>query len=150
MNPSPLQLEFSVINNIKIDSNDAYKVDAKKPIFRDFGKADFSSMVDVATNSKDKSKFKVKLITRLQATEASQPPYTFEIAMIGYFKVPGTMPEQKALDLINFNGPAVLYGSVREIISQMTSRGAFPQLILPTVNFMPPKDLKEIKKSKRT
>ena len=141
MNPSPLQLEFSVINNIKIDSSEAYKVDAKNPIFRDFDKADFSSNVDVAY-SEDKKKFKVKLKTWLHATELSQPPYTFEITMTGYFGVDERLTEQKGLDLVTFNGPAVLYGSIREIVFQMTSRGAFPQLVLPTVNFIQPKETK--------
>jgi preprotein translocase subunit SecB len=142
MNPSPLQLEFSVINNIRIDSSEDYKVDVNNPVYRDFEKADFSSNVDVAY-SEDKKKFKVKLKTWLHATEESQPPYTFEITMTGYFGVDERLTEQKASDLVTFNGPAVLYGSIREIVFQMTSRGAFPQLVLPTVNFIHPKETKD-------
>jgi preprotein translocase subunit SecB len=40
--------------------------------------------------------------------------------------------------LVEYNGPAVLYGSIRELVMQVTSRGPFPPIVLPTVSFVNP------------
>jgi preprotein translocase subunit SecB len=140
MNQSPLQLEYSIINNFHIDSNEAYIAPSSNPFFSGYDEAEYSSKIDVATHAEDNTKFLVKLRVWLSPTESMKPPYTFDITVTGFFKVSAEIAEEKRRDIVTINGPAVLYGTIRELVAQMTSRGPLSQMILPTVNFIPQED----------
>jgi len=64
------------------------------------------------------------------------PEYTFEIEVVGLFDVDSEYPADKAENLVRVNGPAVLFGAIREMVANLTARGPFPTVELPTVTFI--------------
>ena len=88
------------------------------------------------------------------------PPYTGEIEVLGFFEVAKKFPKERLQMLVHCNAPAMLYGAVREMVFNLTSRGPNSHINLPTVSFIddhhrmnddktpPKKSLKEPKKRK--
>lgn len=60
--------------------------------------------------------------------------YLIEVSQAGIFYMPGHQDEglEKAFGIFC---PTVLFPYVREVISDLSSRGGFPVLVLPNVNF---------------
>jgi preprotein translocase subunit SecB len=77
---------------------------------------------------------KLELNKEKRAFEAS--PYYVFLDITGYFSFEeGTEPD--TIDkMIGFNGPAVLYGVARGIVSQITANCRNGKFVLPTVNFV--------------
>ncbi len=65
-------------------------------------------------------------------------PYTFEVEMIGFFRVHESYPKEKVSQMAGTNAPALLYSAIREVIGNMTSRSPFPMIFLPSVTFLKP------------
>ena len=137
MKASSLQLETSAITRIRLDSNKAYPRELVSKKFDQFGDAGLESSVEVGADDSDPSRHFVKLAIRMLGSESVQPPYILEIEIIGIFNCENTDPACRD-DLIQANGPAVLYGSIRELVMLLTSRGPYQPLVLPTVNFLTP------------
>ncbi len=71
------------------------------------------------------------------------PTYRFEIEMMGLFEVDKKLladDRKHAEEMFRVNAPSILYGSVREILLQLTSRSIVGPYILPTVAFLDMKD----------
>lgn len=62
-------------------------------------------------------------------------PYSFEVVLIGFFRVADSFPAEDAQKLSDANAPAVLYGAARELISGVTGRGPSTALCLPSLTF---------------
>lgn len=80
---------------------------------------------------------KLKVLMGHNLQEGVVSPYRFSIEMIGIFSFDESVPDDRRANLLEVNGPAVLYGSIREIIHAMTARSRYSALLLPTVTFMP-------------
>jgi hypothetical protein len=79
----------------------------------------------------------VTLRVVLADKEGDDPvPYTGEIEAVGFFSVDQTWPEGNVGQLVVVNGPAVLYGMVREMVAGLTARGPHKPITLPTVTFV--------------
>ena len=96
--------------------------------------------LDVATNVARKSdgsrEWKVDLKIKSDDSEPSTGPYRFSVELSGIFQIDDGYPESKLESLVQANGPAVLFGAAREMITLISSRGAQPALILPLVTFI--------------
>ena len=57
--------------------------------------------------------------------------------MIGHFDVHTSFPEEKKQKLVEVNGNAILYTSLRQILWSIMSNGPFQPLFIPTVMFVP-------------
>ena len=64
------------------------------------------------------------------------PPYLFDIEVVGFFQIAEDYPVEKKAPMVKANAPAVLFGSVREMIANITARGPYPKFYLPTVTFI--------------
>jgi len=62
--------------------------------------------------------------------------YAGEVSLLGEFETAKTLNEITAEDLVNVNGPSVLYSSAREIILMVTSRCPKGPWMLPSVTFI--------------
>lgn len=71
-----------------------------------------------------------------QAEDAPCPPYTAEFEVVGFFAVVETFPEKRRTGMVQANAPAVLFGAVREMLTNLTSRGPYPAINLNTVTFI--------------
>lgn len=78
----------------------------------------------------------VSVRLKIGNTEGKIAPYTLNIAVSGLFKwLPkDTTPEQRK-DLTVVNGATILYGAIREMTLNITSRSASGPILLPAVNF---------------
>lgn len=137
MQASSLQLESSAITRLHVEANKAFPKDRAKQRFNQFAEAEFESSVEVATDANDTHRYFVKLEMRLPGTEESPTPYALDVEMIGIFSC-SLEEDSRRQQLVEINSPAVLYGSIRELVMQITSRGPYTPLMLPTVNFINP------------
>ena len=62
-------------------------------------------------------------------------PYSFEIVVVGYFRLGEEVPDESIVRVLDANAPALLYGTAREALATSVGRGPFRPLILPTVHF---------------
>ncbi len=78
---------------------------------------------------------------RLQVTVKSTKPeapcfYDCEFQVLGVVEFNGDMPEEKKEQIVAVNGLGILYSSVREMMTNVTARGPYGGVSLPTVNFI--------------
>lgn len=137
MKPSSLQLESSAITRVKIEVNKAFPKDRTNERFAAFEDANLGSSVEFGPDANNPRRYYLKLEISLPGTEQGPTPYILDLEIIGIFLCVNDNCEEDER-LVEFNGPAVLYGSIRELVMQITSRGPFSPLVLPTVNFIPP------------
>jgi preprotein translocase subunit SecB len=129
MIPSPLHLETYFFTEIHLV---ACSADCETQ-----GDGMFTSQVECARHGDDPSKWMVQLgVRKAEDDEEGCPEYTFEIQVVGLFDVDKEYPSQKAESMVKANGPAVLFGAVREMVANLTARGPFPPVELPTVTFV--------------
>jgi preprotein translocase subunit SecB len=96
------------------------------------GHADFEEDADLPTG--DSMLVSVRL--KIENTEGKLAPYTVNVAVSGLFKwlLKGVTGEKRK-DLIVVNGATILYGAIREMTLNVTSRSASGPMLLPAVNF---------------
>jgi preprotein translocase subunit SecB len=93
---------------------------------------------NMARASDGTPKFELKLSIDINKSEEdySNAPYRIHLQITGYFSFPEGTEEKIVQKLIAPNGLAILYGSARNVVSQMTGIGRFGRLTLPSVNFL--------------
>ena len=129
MIPSPLRLKSHFFTTIHVD--------ACPQGCETSGEGAFSSQVEFARHEGDPAKWMVQLAIRKDADDRERcPEYTFDIQVVGLFEVDTKYPPEKAEGLVRANGPAVLFGAIREMVANLTARGPFPAVELPTVTFV--------------
>lgn len=140
MKQSPLRLEASYLDHISFQANPdigptAPSIPENMPdAFQTWG---LRSSAEMSVISAEERRYAVRLrimMGRENATAVS--PYIFEICMVGLFTILDDFkgPPEK---LVSINGQSVLYGSMRELIRQLSDRGPFFSITLPTVAFEP-------------
>jgi preprotein translocase subunit SecB len=91
----------------------------------------------------DDPQFEVELTVRFGPADTDCPTgYSGEITFQGLFEVPDRYPEEKRDLLINVTGPSILFGACREMVANLTARGKYGMLTLPSVSFVPRKPRK--------
>jgi len=129
MNPSPLQLERHFFTKVHVDAHRDGDPDVKEEL---------RGEVDVERATKDPRSFQLTLRLKLLPAAAQKSCYTAEIHVVGLVRVVEKWPEPKILQLVQANGPALLYGAAREMLCNLTARGPWPMLCLNSVTFVQP------------
>lgn len=88
-----------------------------------------SSAQNVGANTEE-----VTLTLTLEAKDKDTTLFLVEVAQAGIFFMQGYTPEERAMLTGSF-APATLYPYAREAISDVVSKGGFPQLLLQPINF---------------
>jgi preprotein translocase subunit SecB len=88
-----------------------------------------SSAKEIAPDTQE-----VTLTLTLQAREDDQTLFLVEIQQAGIFVIRGYSPEDRGV-LIGSFCPSTLYPYAREAVSDLITRGGFPQLLLQPINF---------------
>jgi preprotein translocase subunit SecB len=130
MNPSPLQLERHFFTKVVVDTNPAGKVEVANEV---------NCQVEVGQAAEDPKRFEVVVRVKLLSPPKGEACYTGEIHAVGLFRVLDGWPADKTLWLVESNGSALLYGAIRELFCNLTSRGPWPQVVLKSVTFVQPK-----------
>jgi preprotein translocase subunit SecB len=80
---------------------------------------------------------KLRYLLRINSTgKKDKAPYTFRIALVGYFRVDKEHLAERGNILLYANAPSLLYSTAREILASTTARGPYPSIILPVVSFL--------------
>lgn len=70
-------------------------------------------------------------------SEDNKPcPYNIEMKAVAMISVAESVQQEKRETLVFENGLALVYGAIREMVSNITSRSAFGRLMLPTASFI--------------
>ena len=82
----------------------------------------------------DDTHFEVNVTVTVTATNAGSTAFVAEVKQTGIFLIEG-VPEAQLTQLVGAYCPNILFPYVREAISDVVTRGSFPQLLLAPVNF---------------
>lgn len=143
MQPSPLQLrrvEFLSVSILPKEEPDVFCEKKSLVPFRFDGTRVLASISHALANDEEKSNHTNFLITfafALPNDGKNPPPYLIDIRCVGYFSiVKKAFPDEvQRLDVGVVNGASMLYGIIRELVSNITCRSWYGELLLPSVNF---------------
>ena len=76
----------------------------------------------------------VTLTLTVEAKDEDRTLFLIELEQAGVFLIQGYSPDEQQM-LVGSYCPGTLYPFAREAISDMVSRGGFPQLLLQPINF---------------
>lgn len=142
MRLSPLQLLEYTFDGISIMPVEGYVADPEFSTGLVFfpGKLALSADTELAllTEEESYSDFGVRLTLRVGPKEDSLAPYQVQVSVRGVTRMhltqaSGQAEERRVVALVN--GVSLLYGVVREMVSNITSRSTHGQLLLPSLNF---------------
>lgn len=140
MLPSPIQLIDLRFIGTKVWARpipEDKPEDAEAKTF-DFDGVVIGESVEVVAigNTDDPTEFAIRLRILIENKEGKVAPYDIDIEAAGLFEVNSKENKEKRVDLAEINGCAILYGAIRDLILNITSRSAAGILMLPTVNFL--------------
>lgn len=132
MENSPLQLSSYHFKTIEVESQGDPTPECDNEIF---------SEVEFEVSKDDPRLWRVALDVSLAAAENTTPKYLGKFKLEGIFRVHPHWPADKIDRLVSANAPAVLFGAIREMVVNLTSRSIHGPIHLATVRFAP-KELK--------
>ena len=142
MQLSPLQLLEYTFYGVSVLPVDGYVADpAFAPGLVFFpGKLAMSADTGLVLLAKEPnySDFGVKLTLRVAPKEDAQAPYNIQMSVRGVVRMhmkqaAGQAEERRVRALVN--GASLLYGAVREMVSNITSRSTHGPMLLPSLSF---------------
>lgn len=71
----------------------------------------------------------------IKSEEEKPCPYNIDMNAVAMFAVDEAVAQEKREKMAFENGLALVYGAIREMVSNITSRSAFGRLMLPTASF---------------
>ena len=126
MEKSPLQLESYAFDRIEVKAQENPNSSHHNLI---------SGEVTHGVAQEDSRLWHVMLDLSLKADRGEKPLYLARIVAEGVFRVHPNWPEDKVEALVSSNAPAVLYGAIREMVVNLTSRSKNGPIHLQTVRF---------------
>jgi preprotein translocase subunit SecB len=129
MNASPLTLERYFFTLIRIEAHLDREAKSTNKL---------NTSVEVGQAVEDSRRYQVKLRLALMPPDDGPATYTGEVEAVGIFQVTDHWPEEKRQQLVETNGAALLYGAIREMVFNLTSRGPWPARMMPSVTFLRP------------
>lgn len=123
---SPLQLDRHFFTKVSIEAQPECDPEVAP---------DVSANVEVARQEENPRKWMVNLSVSLEPQGKQTPGYLGMLEVVGFFTVNDRWPDDKVEALASVNGASVLYGSIREMVSNVTSRGPWPMVTIGTLSF---------------
>src|ERR1051325_3639855 len=136
MIPSPLSLEWYFIKELSVVWQSEFDPSQGSTI----AVSDLLVEAVPSQNEEEPRKWAFEVSINLEDNTGKRFPYVFHIVLVGFFEIAARYAEKNpngAELLAVVNGPAVLYSAAREQITMITGRGPYPEVILPTVTFLP-------------
>lgn len=79
----------------------------------------------------------VTMSVEQNVTAEKNAPYNFVVRLVGFFTIVEGVPKERIEKLLLTNGSSILFAAAREILRDMTSKGPYSPLLLPTLSFFP-------------
>jgi preprotein translocase subunit SecB len=142
MRPSPLQLHYLFFEKLLIEVNPAFVDEPERSPLRwelfNFDGVNFDTTVEAGSvDAEDAPEFAVTLNVSVANAQGKQAPYHIDARVTGFFTVAPDKPDGgERVDFVVVNGTTLLYGAIREQVTNITCRSARGPLFLPTVNFL--------------
>lgn len=103
-----------------------------------FSNGDWNPEINVQINSNNQSvgedTYEVVLTITVTATQEKNTAFLVEVKQAGVFTIAGFTDENMA-GMVGAYCPETLFPYAREVISDLVTKGGFPQLLLAPVNF---------------
>lgn len=128
MENSPLQLESYAFDRIELEAQENANSKHHNLI---------GGEISQGVSEDDPRHWHVILDLSLNAKEDETPLYLGRITAEGAFRVHPKWPDEKVEALVSSNAPALLYGAIREMVVNLTSRSKHGPINLQTVRFPP-------------
>lgn len=128
MKLSPLKLEGSYFTDISIHSQASAKNE-------DIDRVELNVEHDAVPDQTKPRVWYASVKVKISSPSGVVTPYIGEVTMLGGFSVVESWPEDKLERLIRVNGCGILYAAIREMVCNLTSRGFFDMLVLPSLSF---------------
>ena len=127
-NEAHFQIEKIYLKDVSFESP------AAPQIFTEEWKPEIN--MDLNTHGKviDENVYEVELVITVTAKNNGKTAFLVEIKQCGIFSIAG-MDEANISGMLGSYCPNLLFPYVREAISELVSKGGFPQLLLAPVNF---------------
>ncbi len=103
-------------------------------IFQQEWKPESSVNLNTEVNKLSDNIFEVTLTVTVTTKIADKTAYLAEVKQSGIFGING-FPDQEMGPLLGSYCPNLLFPYVREVVSDLVTKGSFPQLLLQPVNF---------------
>jgi|SRR5947209_11347498 len=146
MKPSPLAIEGYYVEELSVSLTPKYKKKQEYLAWIGFHfqpesmyKPDpvtFDVFGDLAQNRDEHNRWRYEIQIKSHESKRKNFPYSFNVGLVGYFRVDEKLPENVKRIFINASAPAILYAAARELLATVTGRGPYPAIILPSVSFM--------------
>jgi preprotein translocase subunit SecB len=137
----PLQLDRYFLTSFRLDA--APWPDAMAQLEGNAVTWQVKTMTAAANHVANPARWKLELKVDVSAHGEGLSPYKANVSFTGFFTVAGDYPQEKAQQLVQTTGGSILYGAIREMLANVTARGPWPMLTLPTVSFFPAKQLSQ-------
>lgn len=95
---------------------------------------EFSVNLNTSVTKLDDNNYEVVLTTNVEAKQEDNVAFMVEVQQAGIFLVSG-FGEDEMGPLMGIGAPNALFPYVRELVSDLVTRGSFPQFVLQPVNF---------------
>ena len=128
MKHSPLTLmaiRFTEVNIASTPDGDDSDVD----------KVDVEIELEPFHPPENKREWCVPLTVEFKPKDGTKAPYSGELEAFGFFSVSENWKENEIEKLVYINGGGIVYAAIREMLTNVTARGFFAPLILPSCSF---------------
>lgn len=112
----------------------SFEIPNAPAIFREEWHPENNVTINTTVNGLDQETFEVVLAVTLTSKIPDRTIYVVEVQQAGIFTITG-FPEQERSRLLGAYCPNVLYAYVREVISDLVTKGSFPQVVMQPMNF---------------
>lgn len=133
MKASPLTLREISFIRMSVEAAQNYK---KRASNYDFDGTEYRLNIRHGKNKDSDSKWWVGVEYATRSTEEKACPYELDMLAVGVFSVAESFPSDRAEKLVYENGAALVFSAIREMVTTLTGRSTYGQLMLPTVTFM--------------
>jgi len=106
-----------------------------KGVDADVDKVDLDKRPDLYQSPENKRDWSVTLTVEIKSKEGAEAPYSGEVEAFGFFSVSEKWKESDIEKLVYINGCGIVYAAIREMVTNITVRGFFDPLILPSCSF---------------
>jgi preprotein translocase subunit SecB len=126
---SPLQLKNQIFTDVKVTSQHLTETDMLGGMET---AVEFRSQADPNNNRL----WQIIVRVHMRGSGNIKAPYVGTVECVGGFEVVPEWPENKIEQLVSVNGTSLLYSSIRDMVCNITARGPWGSIMLPTQSFI--------------
>lgn len=142
MQKPPLQLKDHIFPKIIVVANNNEKIPEEIKKGKQFG-YNYHFNVRCLRASNKSLEYQVELNIKTKSEDDKIQGYDVDITIAGLFDIEKEVKAKERDDVVSVLGPTLLFGAAREFLYNLTKRGPYPAIYLPTVSFMKPDKITE-------